>query len=275
LKILVLGSEGQIGNPVCEYLERMGCKVIRYDIKRSSAEDLRVYDTALQNELFKKCDFVYYFASDVGGAKYLESNQDSFGFIEDNILIMHNTFRLLKKYKKPFIFTSSQMADQFHSTYGNLKLIGEKLTNSLGGICVRLWNVYGKEEAGEKSHVITDFIHQAQTLNKITCRTDGEEERQFLHVDDLCEALFYLTENYENINKSERIDISNFEWTKIKDLANICAELFNCEVELSERKDETQRNYKNDPKKKILEFWQPKISLKTGVKQIAEKSHAK
>jgi nucleoside-diphosphate-sugar epimerase len=268
LKILVLGSEGQIGKPVCKYLEQMGHKVIRYDLKRSSAEDLRVYDTALQKEIFKNCDFVYYFASDVGGAKYLEDNQNSFRFIEDNILIMHNTFRLLKKYKKPFIFTSSQMAQQCHSTYGNLKLIGEKLSRSLGGMYVRLWNVYGEEESNEKSHVITDFLYQAKNNGEIKCRTNGEEERQFLHAEDLAKALVILTEKYNEIDKSSNIDISSFEWVKIKEIAYICCEITDTYYELSEEMDNNQKNYKNEPNKKILEFWQPKINIKEGITKL-------
>lgn len=270
MKILVLGSEGQIGNPVCKYLEAMGHKVIRYDIKRSDLEDLRVYNTSLQNFVFRSCDFVYYFASDVGGAKYLEDNQNSFEFIEDNILIMQNTFNLLKKYKKPFIFTSSQMAAQCHSTYGNLKLIGEKFTRSLGGMYVRLWNVYGREESGEKSHVITDFIHQAKTNGTILCRTNGEEERQFLHAEDLAKALLCLTEKYDEIDKSENIDISSFEWTKIIDVAYICSELLDVYYELSEDVDKNQKNQKNEPNKKILKFWKPEINLEEGIKKILD-----
>lgn len=264
MKILVLGGEGQIGKPVCDFLKSKKIKVISFDIKNNSFEDLRKEHNGLEVAI-NSCDFVYYFASDVGGAKYLESKQDSFDFIKDNLLIMLNVFSLLKKYNKPFIFTSSQMAQQSHSTYGNLKLIGERFTKSLGGMYVRLWNVYGKEENNEKSHVITDFIHQAKTYGKIKCRTNGEEERQFLHVLDLCECLLTLTKNYDNITKEENIDISSFEWVKIKNIAEICKEIFNCEIELSNKYDATQKNYKNDPKKEILEIWNPKINIREGI----------
>jgi nucleoside-diphosphate-sugar epimerase len=268
LKILVLGSEGQIGKPVCKYLEQMGHKVIRYDLKRSSAEDLRVYDTALQKEVFKNCDFVYYFASDVGGAKYLEDNQNSFRFIEDNILIMHNTFRLLKKYKKPFIFTSSQMSQQFHSTYGNLKLIGEKLSRSLGGIFVRLWNVYGIEEVGEKSHVITDFCNMAKQHNIIKMRTTGSECRQFLYADDCAEALLTLTEKYDLLDKDKNYDITNFEWNSISDVANIIQNISGCEIICGDKFDDNQKNTMNNPDHYILNFWKPKTKLEEGIKKI-------
>jgi len=107
-EILVLGSEGQIGKPVCKFLEKNGHEVIKIDLKKSRHHDLRfdLYPSLLS--AFGLCDFVYYFASDVGGAKYLEKNQDSFYFIDDNIRIMRTVFGALKEYNKPFIFTSSQ-----------------------------------------------------------------------------------------------------------------------------------------------------------------------
>jgi nucleoside-diphosphate-sugar epimerase len=267
MKILVLGSEGQIGKPVCNFLIRNGHEVIPIDLKKSRVHDLRFGINTHLHLAFALCDFVYYFASDVGGAKYLEKNQDSFDFIDDNIRIMRTVFGALKQYQKPFIFTSSQMAEQPDSTYGNLKLIGERYTKSLGGMFVRLWNVYGKEEDEDKSHVITDFIAQAK-LGEIKCRTNGEEMRQFLHVDDFCECILALTDRYEELDKKESIDISSFEWTSIKDVAGICAVLFNCEVYFSNRKDQTQKNYKNDPKRNILKIWEPNVSIIDGIKKI-------
>jgi nucleoside-diphosphate-sugar epimerase len=269
MKILVLGGEGQIGKPVCNFFREKGHKVVSFDIKNSEFQDLRYSRTTNQHLAFSECDFVIYLASDVGGAKYLESQQDSYLFIENNLRMMLNIFGQLKSFNKPFIFSSSQMAVQCHSTYGNLKLIGEKMTKALGGMYVRFWNIYGREESGDKSHVITDFIEQAKS-GKITCRTDGQEERQFLHVDDLCACLEYLVDNYKDIDKSESIDISSFVWVKIKDIAEICADIFKCKISFSEKKDSTQKNFRNDPKFYALKFWQPKITLKEGILKLSK-----
>ena len=65
---------------------------------------------------------------------------------------------MIKKYNKPVIFASSQMSELNHSSYGMLKLLGEKMTRDIGGVSARFWNVFGYEPDGEKSHVITDFI---------------------------------------------------------------------------------------------------------------------
>lgn len=267
MKILVLGSAGQIGSSVCKYLEKNNLEVVYWDIIHSENQDLRVYNQKLI-DCMQEVDFVYYFASDVGGAKYLDKYQDSYQFIMNNINIMINVFGALEKTKKPFIFTSSQMAELPYSTYGNLKVIGEKITSTLNGLSVRLWNVYGHESVEEKFHVITDFIKMAKKNNSIVCRTDGSESRQFLFVEDLCECLMYLTNNFASLDRSKNYHISSFEWTKISDIAHIISEISGCSVHFSDIHDATQKNAMNEPDSWILNFWKPKTSLISGIRYL-------
>lgn len=266
MKILVLGSEGQIGKPTCKYLESQGHEVIRFDKKTDIYQDLSegwsVWDD------LDECDFVYYFASNVGGAKYLEKYQHTFEFIEDNLRIMVNTFTALKETKKPFIFTSSQMAELPYSTYGQMKLLGEKMTKDLGGLAVRLWNVYGYEDEEEKAHVITDFCKMAKREGKIKMRTDGEESRQLLYAEDCAKALLTLTEKYDTLDRNKNYHITNFEWVKIKEVAEILSKHTGCEVEYGTNKDMTQMNAMNDPDPYILELWKPETKLEEGIIKI-------
>ncbi len=95
--------------------------------------------------MINECDFVYFAAFDVGNSCYLKNNETNFDFISNNVLILHNTFYLLKKTGKPFVFISSSMALNAKCTYGLLKLLGEKYTKSLNGLVVRLWNIYGED----------------------------------------------------------------------------------------------------------------------------------
>lgn len=267
MKILVLGSSGQIGFPTCQILKRNGHEVIEWDLINGSHQDLRIYNSKLIYEM-QNCDFVYYFASDVGGAKYLEKYQDSCEFIMNNMDIMRHTFKALSDTKKPFIFTSSQMADLHDSTYGLLKSIGEKLTTDIGGLIVRLWNVYGQEHDLEKSHVITDFINMAKSYNKITMRTDGEESRQLLYVEDCIDCLMMLTEQYNELDKTKKYHITSFEWTTIKQIAEIIAEISGACIEIGTKKDNTQKNSMNQADDYILKFWKPKTSLRHGIEKI-------
>jgi nucleoside-diphosphate-sugar epimerase len=263
MKNLVLGSSGLIGSHLVDYLEWEGEEVIRLDIKDSPFQDLRD-PTLIVQDKFMQADFVYFLAFDVGGSKYLNSNQNTYQFIQNNLRIMDNTFELLAKYQIPFIFVSSQMASLEESAYGNLKLVGEKYTQSLGGKIARLWNVYGEQEAGDKAYVVTDFIRSALTTGKITMRTDGTEKRQFLYVEDCCSALYSLY-----LNDLQDVDISSFEWTTILDLAKMIAEMTDAVIETSTNKDSLQRSRLAEPRRDILQYWQPRLSLGYGLSKLA------
>jgi nucleoside-diphosphate-sugar epimerase len=270
MKHLVLGSAGQIGNHLVTYLKNQNQDVFEYDIVNSINEDLRMYNNKLEY-LIEKCDFIYFLAFDVGGAKYLEKYQHSYNFINNNLKIMTNTFELIKKYNKPFIFASSQMSEISDSTYGLLKLIGERTTQSLNGIVARFWNVYGYEKDGEKSHVITDFIKMAKYDGVIKMRTDGEESRQFLYADDCSECLFILSKKYHNIEKQSPIHITNFKWTKIIEIAKYIQSISKCKIIVNDRKDQTQKNAMNTPNENILNYWKPKTSLTEGINKLYKK----
>ena len=268
MKHLVLGSSGQVGYHLIDILNKQKQEVIIFDIIESLDQDLRIYNNKLLEEKIKECDFVHFLAFDIGGSLYMKKYQDTFNFISNNIKIMNNTFDLLKKYNKPFIFASSQMSNMSYSTYGILKAIGEKYTEALGGVVVKFWNVYGYEKDEEKSHVITDFIKMAKQDGIIKMRTDGNEFRQFLYGDDCSECLIALANQYNQIDRTKPLHITNFEWTQIIEIASIIQELTNCQVIPSKDKDTVQLDKRNEPDPYILNFWKPKTNLKQGINQI-------
>ena len=180
---------------------------------------------------------------------------------------MDRTFDLLQKYYKPFIFASSQMSNMSYSTYGILKAIGEKYTESLGGLVVKFWNVYGYEKDEEKSHVITDFIEMAK-LGKIQMRTTGTEVRQFLYGDDCSKCLFTLSKFYKKIDRSRGLHITNFEWTSIEKIASIIKKEIECEVIPGIKEDNVQKDKRNEPSDYILNYWKPSTSLKEGIREV-------
>ena len=268
MKHLVLGSSGQIGQALVDFLIKENEEVITFDIVDNLNQDLRVFENPLLDKAVKESDFVYFLAFDVGGSRYLEKYQDTHGFIENNMRIMVNTFDILNRYSKPFIFASSQMADMKHSTYGGLKFIGERYTKSLSGVTARFWNIYGPEKDLNKSHVITDFILKAKRENKIEIITDGTETRQFLHAEDCCRALYMISKDYSSFSGSS-IDITNFKWTKILDIANIISKKFgNIPVIPGTKIDKVHNNVYVPPRESILDFWKPIITLEDGIDDL-------
>ncbi len=197
MKHLILGSAGQVGTHLQEYLLKEGEEVIEFDIVRSENEDLRIYDNSKLEEAVDSCDIVHFLAFDVGGSEYMKKYQDTYDFISNNVKIMNSVYDLLKSTNKPFIFASSQMSNMSHSTYGLLKAIGESYAKALNGLIIKFWNVYGYEADPEKTHVITDFIEMAAKQDVIKMRTDGTEERQFLFGDDCAECMLALSQEYQ------------------------------------------------------------------------------
>jgi nucleoside-diphosphate-sugar epimerase len=268
MKHLVLGSSGQVGYHLINVLKQQNQEVITFDIVESIDQDLRIYNNILLEEKIKECDFIHFLAFDIGGSLYMKKYQDTFDFISNNIKIMNNVFDIIKKYNKPFIFASSQMSNMSYSTYGLLKSIGEKYTNSLGGLNVYFWNVYGYEENEEKSHVITDFVKMAIQEGVIKMRTTGIEQRQFLYGNDCAICLYYLSTLYKEISREIPLHITSFKWESIWDVANIIKEQIECDVIAGLKEDTIQKDKRNEPNSYILDFWKPKTSLKEGIKEI-------
>lgn len=263
-KILVLGSSGQVGSDLCDFLSKKEYDVVKFDIVENESNDLRI-ENILDN-VIQDVDFVFFLAFDVGGSKYLTNVEKNFDFIDNNCRIMVSTFNTIKKHNKPFIFTSSQMSNMTYSSYGVLKSVGEYYTKSLNGLIVKFWNVYGIENNEDKSHVITDFINMSKT-GKINMRTKGDEKRQFLHSHDCSRGLEILMNSYNNIDRNKNLDLTSFEWTSIEDIAKIISECMNSEY-ITGSHDDLQKDKQNEPDKFILTLWEPEIKIDEGIKKI-------
>lgn len=150
MKYLILGSSGQIGQHLCNILKKQNKEVIEFDINNDQSQDLRIPNNQLLELAIQRCDKIFFLAFDCGGSKYLKDAQQTKQFIDNNMKILLYTFDVISRYNKPFIFVSSQMSNNLNSSYGALKLVGEHYTKSLNGVIVKLWNVYGNENANQK-----------------------------------------------------------------------------------------------------------------------------
>jgi len=274
MKITVLGSSGQIGAYLTDYLRQKGHYVYEFDVVNNPHEDMTLIPNPLLEERIADSDFVFFLAFDVGGSRYLKKYQHTFQFIDNNSRLMANAFGLLKKYNKRFVFASSQMSNMSYSPYGVLKNVGELYTKSLNGLIVKFWNVYGIEKDHEKAHVITDFIRKGFETGVIDMLTDGEEQRDFLYAEDCCEALETVMENYTDFTSEDNLHITSFKYTKIKDIASIISGQFNLignhniKVQPSEEKDSVQLDKRNSADTFIMKWWMPKTSIEEGISKI-------
>ena len=273
MKVTILGSSGQIGAYLTEYLRKKGHEVIEFDKNNDEKQDMTVIPNLRLHGAIMNSDFVFFLAFDVGGSHYLKKYQHTFGFLDNNARMMVNAFEYIQKYKKPFVFASSQMSNMSYSPYGVMKRVGELYTKSLNGLIVKFWNVFGIENDMEKAHVITDFIKKGFETGTIDMMTDGTEEREFLYAEDCCEALEAVMENYSDFTSNDELHITTGDSTDILGIARTIQSLFkeiDREVTIapSESKDEVQKDARNVPDPYIKKRWQPKTSVTEGITKV-------
>ena len=275
MRITILGSSGQIGAYLTEYLRNKGHDVREFDMINGEDQDMTKIPNPDLHARIATSEFVFFLAFDVGGSHYLKKYQHTFKFIDNNTRIMANVFGYLNQYKVPFVFASSQMSNMSYSPYGVMKKVGELYTKSLEGLIVKFWNVYGIEKDMEKAHVITDFIRKGFETGVIDMMTDGTEAREFLYAEDCCEALESVMENYDQLTSNDELHITTGSHTTILEVARIIQRLFsNIEkdvvIQPAESKDEVQKDARNIPDPYIKKFWRSKTSLKKGITKVFE-----
>ena len=274
MKVLILGSAGQIGAYLTDYLRTKGHEVTEFDVTNGEEYDLRtIPNTKLMHDI-RLADFVFFLAFDVGGSRYMLMYLHTYEFINNNTRMMANVFQYLQEYRKPFVFASSQMSNMSYSPYGVMKRVGEMYTQNLGGLIVKFWNVYGIEKDHEKSHVITDFIKRGFEEGEFEMLTDGTEERQFLYAEDCCEALETVMENYADFKSTDPLHITSFRSESIKNVAEIIQGQFNLiekydvKIKPGLAKDSVQMDKRNEADNYIQGWWLPKTNLDTGIAKV-------
>ena len=274
MKIVILGSAGQIGAYLEKYFIKKGHDVTGVDIVNGPQNDLRVTPNTYIESIIEKADFVFFLAFDVGGSHYLKKYQNTFQFINNNTRMMANTFALLEKYRKRFIFASSQMSNMSYSPYGVMKRVGELHTTALKGLTVKFWNVYGIEKDMEKAHVITDFIRRGFEETEFEMLTDGTEQRQFLYAEDCCEALETVMNCYSDFKPTDPLHITSFHETSIAEIASFIQGQFNMigrydvKIKPGLAKDSVQMDKRNEAETYITGWWTPKTGIDQGIAKV-------
>lgn len=249
---LVIGSSGFVGKYLCEYLISLGENVIEYDIVRDFKEDCRYNKLPLDN-----IDRVYFLGWKVGGANYLYDPETQKEQLDWNIKILTNSMDQLKNV--PFVFVSTQLAENCDTVYGVLKRLGEFWTELNGGRVIRLWNVYGAYEGHTiKSHVVADFVHQALSSEIINMMTNGNEKRQFIYIDDVCKTL-HMSFMYKGI-----YDASSLQWNSINDIAELISKYTGCRI-VRGSKEGSSLIIENKP---II--YKSHVLLETGIRKTIE-----
>jgi GDP-L-fucose synthase len=294
-KIYIAGHRGMVGSGIERKLRKEGFDNI---VTRISSElDLRNQKSV--NEFFEKekPTYVILAAAKVGGIH--ANNTYRAEFIYDNLMIEANIIHAayLNKVTKLLFLGSSciypKMAPQplkeeyllsgyLESTnqpYAIAKIAGIEMCDSYRSqygcnfISAMPTNLYGTNDNyhAENSHVLPALIRRIVLAKRdkeptVTIWGTGTPRREFLHVDDLADACYFLLQNY---NEQGIVNIGCGTDVSIKELAKLLVADIGYDGQLifdTSKPDGTPRKLMDTTKINIL-GWMPKIDLKDGIKK--------
>lgn len=212
--VTITGSAGYIGENLIRFLNSKGVfKIYCIDkVNGVRAEDV---------DYLLKTDVIIHLAA-VSGIQACED--DPVEAALSNISASYNMLQLGYKNNIPVILASSQAAKTpSASIYAITKFAMEteaKRLNKLGATnkILRFSNVFGGHKYLEKKNsVLSCFAKAYLNGEKAKIHGDGCQERDFLHVDDLCCVIYEIAEKIYEITE-DTIDIGTGFPTSIKDL---------------------------------------------------------
>lgn len=270
------------------------------NILTASSKELNLTNQAAVNAWFEanRPDYVFVAAARVGGI--YANNTYRADFIYENLMIECNTIHASYLYKvKKLLFLGStciypKMAPQplkedylltgaleyTNEPYAIAKIAGMKLCENYriqygcDFISAMPTNLYGPNDNYnlKNSHVLPALIrkfHEAKMNNipEVVMWGTGSPFREFLHADDLADALFFLMEKYSDeqfVNCGSGVEIT------IKDLALLVKEIVGYEgtiVHDTTKPDGTPRKLTDVSKIHGL-GWKHKINLRDGITAV-------
>jgi GDP-L-fucose synthase len=298
-KIYIAGHRGMVGSAIERKLNAEGYHNIIY--RTSSDLDLRNQQAVKAFFDLEKPDYVILAAAKVGGI--YANNTYRAEFIYNNLMMEANIIHAsyLNKVKKLLFLGSSciypKMATQpikeeyllsgyLESTnqpYAIAKIAGIEMCESYRAqygcnfISALPTNLYGTNDNyhPENSHVLPALIRRIILAKKnndpsVVIWGTGTPRREFMHVDDLADACYFLLQNY---NEAGHVNIGWGEDVSIKELASIVATevgyIGSLEFDIT-KPDGTPRKLLETTKINNL-GWMPSIKLQEGIRRtIAE-----
>jgi GDP-L-fucose synthase len=297
-KIYVAGHHGLVGSAVVRALRTRGYKNLLLVAHRElDLTDQRSVSAFFQRE---RPEAVIMAAARVGGIN--ANNTRPAEFIRDNLLIQDNVIdSAYRAGTQKFVFLGSSciypklspqpIKEEYLLTgaleptnewYAIAKIAGLKMCQAyrrqygFNAISLMPTNLYGPGDNFDlqNSHVLPALIRR---FHEATLRGDptmsiwgtGTPRREFLHVDDLADAVIYLMLGYES---EQIINVGWGEDVTIRELAEMIAKTSGFQGRLvfdSTKPDGTPQKLLDTSRLTDL-GWKPKITLQTGIEQTYE-----
>ena len=297
-KIYVAGHRGMVGSAIVRKLQQEGFENL---VLRTSAElDLRCQEAV--DTFFKehKPDYVFLAAARVGGI--VANNTYRGEFLYDNLMIQNNVIHSAYKHsvtkllflgssciypkfaeqpiKEDYLLTG--ILENTNEPYAIAKIAGLKLCEAYRSqygcnfISAMPTNLYGPNDNYDlnNSHVLPALLRKMIVAKReqqpaVEIWGSGTPRREFLHVDDLADASFFLMQEYDG---TEWMNIGVGEDVTIKELAEIIKDVVGYDGELqfnTSKPDGTPRKLL-DVSKLQNRGWKASTALRDGIEKVYE-----
>ena len=295
-KIYVAGHRGMVGSAIVRRLQKDGFSNI---LTRGSKElDLREQQPVRDFFASEKPDVVVLAAAKVGGIH--ANNVYRAQFLYENLMIQNNVIdSAYRNGVQKLLFLGSSciypklapqplkeeslltgLLEQTNEPYAIAKIAGIKMAESyrrqygVNYISAMPTNLYGPNDNYDlnNSHVLPALIRKFHTA-KVTGAPSvevwgtGSPMREFLHVDDLADACFFLLQNYD---EEMFVNIGTGEDLTIKALAEMIKDIVGYTGELkwnTEKPDGTPRKLM-DVSRLHKMGWKHRIGLREGITSV-------
>lgn len=250
-RILVTGHRGMVGRTFLQILEQRGFR----NVRTASRQECDLTDPAQVRSLFEAArpEYVFHFAAKVGGIQANRSHPAD--FLYENLAMQNNVIRQCSRAgvaKLLFLGSSciypreapQPMKEEYLLTgpleptnegYALAKIAGLRLAQychqQYGLACVNPMpcNLYGPHDTFdfERSHVLSALVRRFVDARdsraaSVALWGTGAARREFMHVQDLGEALLFLMERYDS---ADILNVGTGEDLTIRQLAELIADL--------------------------------------------------
>ena len=215
MKILVTGGAGFIGTNLIKRLVKEGHKVSSIDNYDSGLESNHQLNVIYKNDDITNISRMPHDFDKIFHLAALSRIQPSFNNPSEtfrvNALGTQKVLDFARNIGAKVVYagSSSRWHDPYQSPYAACKHIGEEIcktykkTYGMDIEIARFYNVYGPGEIveGDWAAVIGIWRRQANAHEPITIVGDGEQRRDFTHVDDIVDGLYrigFKTEVHED-----------------------------------------------------------------------------
>ena len=206
MQVLVTGGVGFVGSNLIEKLHKQGHEVISVDNYSTGKKEnehsfceyhnVDLQEHPLEYVKMEKPDIIYHLAAK---ARILPSIQNPLHTMKNNVDSMIHVLDYARSKNVPVVYagSSSVVGDIYSNPYTLSKFYGEELCKMYSevyktpiSIC-RFYNVYGKYQLTEGAYctLIGIFERLYNNNQPLTITGDGEQRRDFTHVDDIVDGL--------------------------------------------------------------------------------------